>query len=152
MRALHSDTCSPLHLAQVKTALSYFIIVWQINQVAAANCPEDLESLGQGFHLVDTFDLFLLDNLIVTNRRWRMSKKMVEVVEESILLLPQQHLLLVLSLVTLPFISRTQGDFAFLSPGKTSDATASSSDPATCPGGTPEPLTNGHTVESKKNN
>ena len=28
----------------------YVILLWQINQVAAANCPEDLESLGQGFH------------------------------------------------------------------------------------------------------
>ena len=27
----------------------YVILLWQINQVAAANCPEDLESLGQGF-------------------------------------------------------------------------------------------------------
>jgi len=36
--------------------------------------------------------------------------------------------------------------------GKTSNATASSSDSATCPGATAtEPLANGHTVESKKN-
>ena len=28
----------------------YVMLLWQTNQVAAANCPEDLESLGQGFH------------------------------------------------------------------------------------------------------
>ena len=58
--ALHSDTCSPLHLAQVVISRSLCCVIvanqpdvmllWQINQVAAANCPEDLESLGQGFH------------------------------------------------------------------------------------------------------
>ena len=34
--------------------------------------------------------------------------------------------------------------------GKTSNAT-SSTEPSTCPGSNGEPLTNGHTVESKKN-
>ena len=51
VRALHSDTCSPLHLAQVRMGLSLCCNTLQINQVAAANCLEDLESLGQGFHL-----------------------------------------------------------------------------------------------------
>ena len=68
VRALHSDTCSPLHLAQVRMGFTYFIILWQINQVAAANCLEDLESMGQGFHLVlscvNTFELFLADDFI----------------------------------------------------------------------------------------
>ena len=76
-----------------------------------------------------------------------MSKKTGEAV---LLLLPQQHLPVVLSLV--PDLLFSRRATKFLSPGKTSNAIASSSDPATCPaGGTGEPLTNGHTVESKKN-
>ena len=48
------------------------------------------------------------------------------------------------------FKKRTETKFLFPS-GKTSSATNASSDPAACPGGTSESLTNGHTVESKKN-
>lgn len=48
--ALHSDTCSSLHLAQVIKGWSLSWIIVENHQVAAANCPEDLESLGQGFH------------------------------------------------------------------------------------------------------
>ena len=76
-----------------------------------------------------------------------MSKK----TGEAILLLPQQQLQLVL--LPVPPYHLLFTEFAIPPPpGKTSNATASSSDSATCPGATAtEPLTNGHTVESKKN-
>ena len=75
-----------------------------------------------------------------------MSKKTGEAV--LLLPLPQQHPPVVLSLV--PDLLFSRRATKFLSPGKTSNA--SSSDTATCPaGGAGEPLTNGHTVESKKN-
>ena len=154
MCALHSDTCPPLHLAQVILIL---VLCYLLGKSTRWLQPIALKIWNPWAKVFINFSQLvsaILKRTTCSINSFEKNVSQVENVKEdgggnsSSSTAPP---------AACPFTGNSTSYFKkrtetkVLSPGKTSSVTNASSDPAACPGGTSEPLTNGHTVESKKN-